>query len=345
MAKLRGALIGCGGRGLNHAGGYVDVDAAELVAGADNNPTNLNRFKERFPGVPTHDSAEELLEREKPDIVSIVTKEHFRHGLVMMAVEAGVKAIMAEKPMARTLADASEMVEACEKEGVLLTISHQMRFCPEFEEAHRVVEAGEIGQPLFVRASSNLPLMDQGTHIVDMMLWMTKGAKAEWVMGQVDDVESWREKCTHPAPPWTVGYVNFEGGLRGNFETGRENVPPPIESDLPVSLRKRVEVIGTDGYLDAVVAHYCKVFGKDGLRVLESSRADWDAATPRFVAEICQVLAQGGEHRCNAREALRGLEIMYAALESAMQQKAIHLPLPRESDPLSKILPGGAERP
>ena len=344
MAKLRAALVGCRGRGLSHAAGYEAADRIELVAGADDSPKNLAAFKERF-GKNAYTSAEELLEREKPDVISLVTKEHFRHGLVMMAARAGVKAIMAEKPIARTLAEAYEMVEFCEEQGVLLTISHQMRFCPEFEEERRALLAGEIGTPLFIRASSILPLMDQGTHVVDMMLWMTNGAKAEWVMGQVDEVEQWRELCTHPAPPWTVGYVSFEGDLRGEFEAGHKDAAPPIESDLPKSLRKRVEVIGTDGYIDAVVAHYCKVFSKDGMRALGSSRADWDAATPKFIEEICDVLDGGGEHRCGAREALRGFEIMLGCLESALHRKSVELPLPRDADPLSRILPGGEDRP
>ena len=344
MAKLRAALVGCRGRGLRHADGYVKAEGIDLVAAADNTPKNLEGFKKQFSG-NTYDSAEEMFEKEKPDVVSLVTKEHFRHGLVMMAVDAGVKAIVAEKPMARTLAEAHEMCEACEKAGTLLAISHQMRFCPEFEEERRALLAGEIGQPLFIRASSILPLMDQGTHVMDMLLWMTDGAKAEWAMGQVDELEEWKEKCTHPAPPWTVGYVSFEGGLRGVLEAGAKDVPPPIKSDLPKTLRKRCEIIGADGYIDAVVAHYCKVINKDGTRVLQSSRDDWDAATPRFMQEVRDVLEKGGEHRCNGREALRGMEIMYAMMESALQRKAVALPLPRESDPLSKILPGGEDRP
>ncbi len=344
MNKLKAALVGCGGRGLGHAQGYTDVERVELVAAADDNPQNRERFESRF-GRPTYASAEELLEKEKPDIVSLVTKEHFRHPLVMMAVDAGVKAIMAEKPMARTLAQAYEMVEACERNNVLLTFSHQMRFSPEFVAQREAVLAGEVGTPLFLRATSNLPLMDQGTHVVDMLLWMTNGAKAEWVMGQVDNVEAWREKAVHPAPPWTVGYVNFEGGLRGVFETGTENVPPPVDSDLPGSLRKRVEVTGTDGYVDAMVAHYCRVYNKNGLRVVESSRTQWESATAAFIEEICDVLERGGEHRCGGRETLRGYEIMLAALESVLQQRAVRLPLPRECDPLSTLLPGGADRP
>lgn len=344
MKKLRAALVGCGGRGLSHAQGYVDVDRVELVAAADDNPQNRERFESRF-GKPTYSSAQELLEKEKPDIVSLVTKEHFRHPLVMMAVEAGVKAIMAEKPMARTLAQAYDMVEVCERENVLLTFSHQMRFSPEFVAQRQALLDGEIGTPLFLRATSNLPLLDQGTHVLDMLLWMTNGAKAEWVMGQVDNVEEWREKAVHPAPPWTVGYVSFEGGLRGVFETGSGNVPPPVDSELPRSLRKRVEVTGTEGYIDAMVAHYCRVFNKNGLRVVESSRELWEASTAGFIEEISDVLERGGEHRCGGRETLRGYEIMLAALESVLQKRAIRLPLPRDIDPLSRLLPGGDQRP
>ena len=73
MAKLRAALVGCRGRGLRHADGYVKAEGMELVAAADNTPQNLEGFKKQFSG-NTYDSAEEMFEKEKPDVVSLVTK-------------------------------------------------------------------------------------------------------------------------------------------------------------------------------------------------------------------------------------------------------------------------------
>ena len=74
-----------------------------------------------------------MLERERPDIVAIVTKPTGRADLACLCADYGVKGVIAEKPMAITLEEADRMVAACERAGTLLTVCHQMRYSREFE--------------------------------------------------------------------------------------------------------------------------------------------------------------------------------------------------------------------
>ena len=89
------------------------------------------------------------------DVVSVCTPTPLHHRHVLQAAAAG-KAIVCEKPLARTTAQAAEMVAACEQAGVPLLVGHVVRFFPEYAAAHAIVQRGEIGRVAvsrFTRAS------------------------------------------------------------------------------------------------------------------------------------------------------------------------------------------------
>jgi len=73
--------------------------------------------------------------------------------------------------------------------------------------------------------------------------------------------------------------------------------------------------------------------------VTESSLDDWNAATPRFIQELADVLRNGGEHRNNARESLRGFEIITALYQSALTRSAVALLVDRNITPLEELVP------
>ena len=337
MADFKAAIIGCGGRAVGHADGFVAVDDTELVAVADLEEERADGFGEKF-GAKVYYDVEKMLDAEKPDIVSIVTREHPRRALTVTCAEAGVRGIIAEKPMARTLAEAYEMVEVCEANNCVLTVCQQMRFCTEFIKAREVMASGEIGRPYFLRAASYGALMEQGPHMIDMVLYVIGDRKVVSVMAQVDEIEKSHD-MVHPCPVFTVGYLKLDDDTRIVIESGRTfpNIPE-IES---LWLQKRLEILGTEGMLDAVVANYCKVLNtrQQGWQVTESSIDDWNAATPRFVQELANVLRDGGEHRNNATESLAGFEIITALYQSVLSKSAIDLPVDRRITPLEEIVP------
>lgn len=278
-----------------------------------------------------------MLDEVQPEIVSIATREHGRSKLTVMCAKSGVKGIIAEKPMARTLAEAHEMVEACEKAGCVLTVCQQMRFCTEFIRAREAMANGEIGKPYFLRAVSYGALMEQGPHMIDMILYVIGNRKVVSVMGQVDEVEK-SHTMVHPCPVFTIGYLKLDDDTRVVIESGRTF--PKIPEIQSLWLQKRLEVLGTEGMLDAVVSNYCKVLStkQSGWQVTPSSIDDWNAATPRFVGELVRVLRDGGEHRNNAQESLRGFEIIQAIYQSVLSHAAVPLPMDRHLTPLEQIL-------
>lgn len=338
MSELKAAIIGCGGRARGHAQAYQKVEGVRLAAVADVDRTRADNFAETYDAPAFYDAAE-MLEKVRPDLVSVVTRAKDRCEVVTLCAEYRVRAINAEKPMAITLEEADRMVEACERAGTVLTISHQMRYCPEFERGKQAIESGEIGEVYFLRGVCYGNLMNQGTHVIDMLRWFMGDARVAWVMAQADEYDWPKRDAGHPAPMWTLGYLGFENGVRATLESG-PRYTPAIGTN-PGWLNKRVEALGTEGMVDSVVGNYCRVLASKtpGWQGTEIGGEGWSNATIRFTQDLARVVREGGEHRNGARTSHHTFEVIQALAESARTGGIVELPLPREGrDPLGELL-------
>ena len=88
MADYRGVMIGCGGRAGGHAEAYVRASGVEMVAVADMDEAKADAFAQKY-GVTRYYDAEEMLDKESPDIVTVCTREEPRCALTIAAAERG----------------------------------------------------------------------------------------------------------------------------------------------------------------------------------------------------------------------------------------------------------------
>lgn len=326
--KLKALVIGLGGRSRGHANALLACDEIAFAAGCDLDGARRSRCEEDY-NVRTYADATEAFEKETPDIAIICTRENPRYALAKLAVDHGARAVVVEKPMTANIKEARDLVKYCEERNVLLTAMHQMRFSDEFVAAKEAISRGDIGEPYFVRAVSHGHLMEQGPHMVDMILYLLDEAKAEWVMGQVADREEGLA-TVHPAPAFTTGYITFENGIRASLECGRRFSPAVGLPEGEVTshwLQKRVQVIGTEGMVDAIVAHSCRLMNASGgWQILTSGREGWDASTIRHYEEVAHVLNHGGEHRNGAKPSLEGFEIIHGIYTSALVGDQVIIP-------------------
>ena len=154
--KWRVAVIGHTGRG--DYGHGIDIlwkamPETEIVAVADANPAGLAKAKERLKVEAGFADYREMLKQTAPDIVAIGPRHIDQHrDFVIAAAEAGARGIYMEKPFCRTLAEADEMIAACEKSGTKLALAHRNRHHPALPAVQRLVKDGGIGQILEIRA-------------------------------------------------------------------------------------------------------------------------------------------------------------------------------------------------
>jgi len=337
MVQLNVGLVGCGGRSKGHVEAVEAHEGLCLAAVADLDEDRAKDAGERY-GVKWYRDGREMLAAERPAVACLCTREDARYDLTLAALDAGVKAIVVEKPMARTVGQAREMVRLCQERDVILIVSHQMRFCGEFTAARQALASGEIGKPYFMRTTSYGHLMEQGPHVIDMLLYLLDRAEPEWVMAQVGDVVEGLE-TVHPAPAFVLGHIVFSNGVRAAVECGRRS-QRPVGMEDESWLTKRVEVLGTEGVLDAVVGHHCKLLNTEhpGWQTLCLGRDGWDNATIRFWAELYDSLTTGVLHRNNGAESLRGFEIIHAMYRSALIQERVDLPIPDDTGALETFV-------
>jgi predicted dehydrogenase len=147
-ATPRVGVIGVGTIGQTHINAW-QANGITPVAFADAVPSALEATIIRMGGAGFDDGAK-LIESGTVDIVSICTPPVFHKQLAIAAAEAGL-AVLCEKPLARTLADAEAIAEAVRRCGTLFTVGFCHRFQPEIEKLKAMIDAGELGEVITFR--------------------------------------------------------------------------------------------------------------------------------------------------------------------------------------------------
>ena len=167
-----------------------------LVAVADPNYEKRQLAVEKW-GVPrAYSESEEMLENENLDLIIIATPPSTHFALALEAAKKGIH-ILVQKPLTRTLKEAKQIIQSCEKNTVGLKVSFSRRYTPAFVAARDLVNS--LGQSFLFRVTWCSPsgikprtekvwkeelntlggiLVDYGTHIVDI---------AHWWMGEIKD--------------------------------------------------------------------------------------------------------------------------------------------------------------
>ena len=177
----RAAVIGCGRIGCGfdddtnrtqvstHAGAYRRTPGVDLVALADLDQARLDRYGDKFGVAGRYLDYRELFRRETPDVVSVCTWSGTHAAVVRDAVEAGVKAVFCEKPMADCAADARAMHALCESRGVVLLVNHKRRFSPFHQAAADFLRSGRIGQIQQATVYYVSGVANTGSHLFDLL--------------------------------------------------------------------------------------------------------------------------------------------------------------------------------
>ncbi|HEY3111089.1 MAG TPA: Gfo/Idh/MocA family oxidoreductase, partial [Chloroflexota bacterium] len=150
-STVRWGVIGCGQIAYDKAmPGLAAAGNAELVALADPDPARLERAAAAHPQARAYGRVEALLADDAVQAVYVATPNHTHAPLTIRAALAG-KHVLVEKPMAMSAAEGREMVAAAERAGVKLMVAYMTLFNPAYEAAKRAVDAGLLGELVFVR--------------------------------------------------------------------------------------------------------------------------------------------------------------------------------------------------
>ncbi|OGS06835.1 MAG: hypothetical protein A2270_11720 [Elusimicrobia bacterium RIFOXYA12_FULL_51_18] len=148
---LKVGLIGAGFIGNLHANDWQAVKGAKLVTVADISHDKAKRLAGKF-NLRWTDNGEAVVGDDEIDIVDVCLPTMLHKEYVLKAAK-NKKHVFCEKPIARNLADAGSMVQACKKANVKLMIGHVVRFFHEFVKIKEQIEGGAVGRVGVVRTS------------------------------------------------------------------------------------------------------------------------------------------------------------------------------------------------
>lgn len=206
MKKIKVGIIGCGGIANNkHMPALKELDYIEMVAFCDIIEEQAIKAAKEFgvEGAKVYTDYKALLQDN--DIMTVhVCTPNKSHSEISIAAMKADKHVMCEKPMAKTAKEAREMVTVAKETGKLLTIGYQNRFRQDSMYLEKLCKRGDLGEVYMAKAHAirrravptwgvflneeeqgGGPLIDIGTHALDLTLWAMDNYKVKSVKGNV----------------------------------------------------------------------------------------------------------------------------------------------------------------
>ncbi|HHV62662.1 MAG TPA: Gfo/Idh/MocA family oxidoreductase [Firmicutes bacterium] len=347
---IRWGVIGAGGIADRRTipEGITKASGAKLVAVMDVNEARVREVSRKYGDVPYYTKEEDLLKNPEVDAVYIATPTHLHHKHVTAAAEAG-KHVLCEKPMAMTLSECEQMIEACERNKVKLALGFMMRFHSYHKKIKEMIDQGMMGQLVLGRAQltcwyppipgawRQVPelggggsLADMGSHCIDLL---------EMFMGNVVEVSGFTGTITHgyPVEDSALVMLKFESGAHAVVDNNF-NIPDAASRNV-------LELYGTKG---SIIAEGTIGQSSEGRAIarLETAEKGYEAAQKRtgetlveeeikvepvvniYKAQIEQFMKSIEEDSVplnSGERGMRNLKIVQAAYESARTGRKIRI--------------------
>jgi len=256
--KYKAVIIGDTGHG-NYGHGWDiawrELPQVEVAAVSDPNDAGREKAKDVCRAARSYRDYREMIAKEKPDIVTIGPRWCDQRMDMFRAATAAGAHVLVEKPLARSLADADEIIRMVEAKNLKVQVGHPARLMAVTWMVREMIERGEIGTILEVRGrgkedrrAGGEDLIVLGTHVFDLMRYYAGDPK--WVFAHVTDegrelAPGMMKEASEP-----VGKVGgnsiaamflFDKGVHGYFGSTR--------SDVATGRRFGVTVAGSKGWI------------------------------------------------------------------------------------------------
>jgi scyllo-inositol 2-dehydrogenase (NAD+) len=329
--RLNCGVIGVGRLGYQHAMNLARNNRANLVAVADPNEDARDLAVQDFRVEKTYDDYHKIL--EDPDIQGVViatpTKQHYK--VLVNTINAG-KSIFVEKPITYTVEEAEKILEQVNSTNTYLQVGFMRRFDPGHVSAKQMIEAGEIGQPIYIHDCQRDPngppkhyvpesgglFVDMGIHDLDCVRWLmndeivsiyAQGAVLKHqYLKEMDDVDQGHMLIT------------FANNTLADIEISRN------ANDI---YDVRTEVIGTKSSV-YIGQHQLTPFVKVNGQGMTYNLANWclgrfEKAYELEIAAFVDGVLNGEESPVDAFDGMIGLKLAMAATASYKQKAVVKI--------------------
>lgn len=252
MEKLRCAVIGSGKVGHFHAKAFNELESTVLVACFSRRDTTVKPFAEKY-NINGYTDVVQMFEKENLDVISICTPHPNHAEYAVLAASYGVH-VAIEKPLAISLSDCNDIINAKNQYSVKMTTIVQRRFFKPCMRIKNAINDGKIGTPILSTVNmygwrdqdyydsdpwrgswdgeGGGVLVNQAPHQLDLMLWY---------MGDIQEVYGDWKNYNHPyieVEDTAVAMVKFKNGAMGSIVVSNSQNP---------ALYGKVHVFGSNG--------------------------------------------------------------------------------------------------
>lgn len=330
---MKVAVIGVGTMGRHHARVYTELPEADLVAISDADVIRAESTANNF-GVRAYTDYREMLNKEKPDAVSVVVPTAMHEEVGLAALDAGVN-ILIEKPIAATLEEGEHLIEKARAMKKQLMIGHVVRFDPAIQALKQKLDAGELGRiyQIFCRRAGPFPtriqdvgvVIDLAPHDVDIMRFLA-GSDPIRVYSETEK----RIHTDHEDLLWAT--LRFPDGVIGGLEINWLT-PTKIREVFVLGERGlfRVDALTQDLYFyeNSLVKDVQWLMLQAIKGVSEGSMTRY--AIPRFeplkaeLQSFLNALQDGKPVPISGEDGLAALKISLALVESGQTHQVVEL--------------------
>lgn len=340
--KLRIALVGCGRIAKNHFASFdTHTGDLDLVAVCDIDAAHATPYASRYD-VPAYLHMGEMLERHKPDLVSICTPSGLHPEQAMLAARMGCN-VITEKPMATRWNDGMHMVKACDEAGVHLFVVKQNRRNSTLQLLKRAISEKRFGRIHMVQLNvfwtrpqayydsarwrgtwelDGGAFMNQASHYVDLI---------EWLIGPVDSVQAMTATLGHDIEVEDTGVLNirWRSGALGSMSVSMLTYPRNLEGSITILGEKGSARVGGVAVNEIQLWEFADQRDYDQ-HVQDASyqtTSVYGFGHPLYYQNVIEVMRGVAEPETDGREGLKSLELLIAAYLSARDGKTVALPL------------------
>jgi len=333
----KSAFLGCGGRARGHADAYRFVKKGKGVAVCDMNEERLNSFSKDFGIEKRYTDVHEMLEKEKPDLLHIVTLPTLRVPLMTIAAEHEVPVAIVEKPIAIQGEDWKQLRDLNAKCKTKFVVNTQLHFHPDNLMLKKDVADGKIGDIKFVDISARSTILDQGVHVLELghsyIGWLTP----KQVFAQMSGAKN--IPTGQPSPDTAEASIYFDNGVRAQMLCGYYS-PKSNPSDSPY-MHKRVAVYGTKGFIHWTMVGWEKYTPENGYESGTHEYGQQDTLGQAGLTDAAFEWLEGKPHPTRLEYSLTQFNIILGAYVSALEHRPVDLPIePPDGlmDSLTKML-------
>ena len=339
---LRFALVGCGRIAKRHSEllGYNQIENTSLVAVCDIDEEKAKKIGEQF-SVPYYTNMDEMMQKESIDVVSVLTESGFHAKHVINLAKYG-KHIVVEKPMALTLDDADEMIQACDENGCKLFIVKQNRFNVPVVKLKEAMNQKRFGKLVLgtvrVRWCRTQEYYDQddwrGTWAMDGGVLTNQASHhidlLEYMMGDVESVfaKGTTALVNIEAEDTAIVTLKFKNGALGIIEATTAVRPKDLEGSISILGETGTVEIG--GFAVNKMLHWNFTHKKEGdNEVMEKYSVNppnvYGFGHQAYYEHVVESILNNKKHLVDGLVGRKSLELISAIYESIETGKEVFL--------------------